>query len=239
MPNPNVLKYVGRVTWLHVSGYDAFVKLETGQLFHLSNADPDSAVTTCLYLSIFQVSAVTGQPVVVSVPRADTAHIIGVDMAMTPPPAYAPANHNHAGVYEPVINPKRTAFNVDFGAGNVDAARGDHMHDALYNKKLVSGHLQDPTCRNSATGEVWVDFTISSASAVADLQPVILGFGASTGGTSFFDVVITNPTITAQGGTTYRLDFQVRDVAGAVYDPANPPWNGRKLHVMYLVTDSH
>lgn len=39
-------------------------------------------------------------------------------------------NHGHAGQFEPVINPKRTAFNKDFGGSAGQVAEGNHVHDA-------------------------------------------------------------------------------------------------------------
>jgi len=53
----------------------------------------------------------------------------------------ARGNHNHDGVYEPVINPKLTAFNKNFGTGNGDVARGDHTHSQY----LTSFTETDPT----------------------------------------------------------------------------------------------
>ncbi|MBN1525753.1 MAG: hypothetical protein JW904_14845 [Spirochaetales bacterium] len=41
---------------------------------------------------------------------------------------YASSTHNHSGVYEPVINPKNSAFNKAFGTGSTDVATGDHTH---------------------------------------------------------------------------------------------------------------
>lgn len=42
----------------------------------------------------------------------------------------ARADHTHAGVYEPLIAVKNSAFNVDFGTGSGNAARGSHSHTA-------------------------------------------------------------------------------------------------------------
>lgn len=42
--------------------------------------------------------------------------------------------HNHAGIYEPVIATKKTAFNVDFGTVAGTASQGNHTHDTTYAK---------------------------------------------------------------------------------------------------------
>lgn len=44
----------------------------------------------------------------------------------------AAGNHNHNGIYEPIITTKNTAFNQNFGSGNTDVARGNHNHDSVY-----------------------------------------------------------------------------------------------------------
>jgi len=54
---------------------------------------------------------------------------------------YSPSNHDHAGVYEPVINPKRSAFNKDFGTTSTTVAKGDHTHSQY----LESFTETDPT----------------------------------------------------------------------------------------------
>ena len=41
---------------------------------------------------------------------------------------YAPNNHDHDGVYEPVISPKNTAFNKNFGNTGSTVAKGNHTH---------------------------------------------------------------------------------------------------------------
>jgi hypothetical protein len=41
---------------------------------------------------------------------------------------YADINHDHQGVYEPVINPKNTAFNKNFGTTSGTVSEGDHTH---------------------------------------------------------------------------------------------------------------
>jgi hypothetical protein len=41
---------------------------------------------------------------------------------------YADINHDHDGVYEPVINPKNTAFNKNFGTTSGTVSEGDHTH---------------------------------------------------------------------------------------------------------------
>ena len=46
----------------------------------------------------------------------------------------AQGDHNHSGVYEPVINPKNTAFNKSFGTSSGTVAQGDHNHDTVYLK---------------------------------------------------------------------------------------------------------
>lgn len=70
---------------------------------------------------------------------------------------FAPANHNHAGVYEPVISAKGSAFNKDFGtsAGTVcegndsrlekaEAAYGWGDHAGKYWEKPFAGTLLSP-----------------------------------------------------------------------------------------------
>ncbi len=49
---------------------------------------------------------------------------------------YAGINHLHTGVYEPVISPKRTAFNKNFGTTSGTVAEGNHGHSGY----AVSGH---------------------------------------------------------------------------------------------------
>jgi len=41
---------------------------------------------------------------------------------------FATTNHLHIGVYEPIISPKNSAFNVNFGTDHTTAAYGDHTH---------------------------------------------------------------------------------------------------------------
>lgn len=40
----------------------------------------------------------------------------------------AQGNHNHSGVYEPVISPKKTGFNLDLGTTSGTVAEGNHTH---------------------------------------------------------------------------------------------------------------
>jgi len=44
------------------------------------------------------------------------------------PSDFATTNHLHIGVYEPIISPKNSAFNVNFGTDHTTAAYGDHTH---------------------------------------------------------------------------------------------------------------
>lgn len=53
---------------------------------------------------------------------------------------YALSNHNHDGVYEPVIN-KNTAFNKNFGTAETEVARGNHNHDGVY-APIVHSHTE-------------------------------------------------------------------------------------------------
>ena len=45
---------------------------------------------------------------------------------------YSQTGHTHTGVYEPVINPKGTAFNKNFGTAAGDVAEGNHTHAGVY-----------------------------------------------------------------------------------------------------------
>lgn len=44
----------------------------------------------------------------------------------------ADINHNHSGVYEPVISTKNTAFNLNLGTTAGTVSEGNHNHDTLY-----------------------------------------------------------------------------------------------------------
>ena len=44
------------------------------------------------------------------------------------PSDFATTNHLHIGVYEPIISPKNSAFNVNFGTDHTTAAYGDHTN---------------------------------------------------------------------------------------------------------------
>lgn len=51
----------------------------------------------------------------------------------------AEGNHNHDGVYEPIIGAKGTAFNKNFGATAGTVAEGNHNHDTVY-APIVHNH---------------------------------------------------------------------------------------------------
>lgn len=50
---------------------------------------------------------------------------------------YSHLDHNHNGVYEPVIT-KNTAFNKNFGTAATDVAPGNHNHDTVYEPKIAT-----------------------------------------------------------------------------------------------------
>ncbi len=57
---------------------------------------------------------------------------------------FAAANHDHTGVYEPVISAKGTAFNKDFGTASGTVAEGNHNHAGLYWEKGSGGGFLAP-----------------------------------------------------------------------------------------------
>jgi len=68
---------------------------------------------------------------------------------------YADKGHNHSGVYEPVINPKNSAFNKSFaGSGSaVTVSRSDHTHsqyltDYTETDPTVPGHVKSISTTN-------------------------------------------------------------------------------------------
>lgn len=72
----------------------------------------------------------------------------------------AEGNHNHSGVYEPVIT-KKTGFNLDLGTTAGTVAQGNHTHDGVYIKepasKTASQYLQ-------WDGTSWVTAAVSGGS---------------------------------------------------------------------------
>jgi len=67
---------------------------------------------------------------------------------------YAPNNHDHEGVYEPVINPKLTAFNKNFGTTGSTVAKGNHTH-VLDDLSDVSASSPSPNDLLVWTGSSW------------------------------------------------------------------------------------
>jgi hypothetical protein len=61
--------------------------------------------------------------------------------------------HNHDGTYEPVINPKNTAFNKNFGTGNTEVARGDHNHAGTYATPASVTAVDNALTTHKASGD--------------------------------------------------------------------------------------
>jgi hypothetical protein len=60
-----------------------------------------------------------------------------LDLIGTNATSFAAGNHNHTGIYEPLVNPKLSAFNVDFGTTHITVAYGDHLHTGVYEPLIV------------------------------------------------------------------------------------------------------
>ena len=58
---------------------------------------------------------------------------------------YSLLTHNHDGTYEPVISPKGTAFNKDFGTTAGTVAEGNHSHSGVYSPVGHTHQIADVT----------------------------------------------------------------------------------------------
>lgn len=64
----------------------------------------------------------------------DGSPATGSSTSSTGAGVYAPIGHDHDGTYEPIINPKNTAFNKNFGGVAGTVAAGNHTHSGYLSK---------------------------------------------------------------------------------------------------------